>query len=78
MPEITKFYNAMVERAEEALNHLQPLGLENLPEPEARLLRLILSLAQAAMAVELHKQPRALFSPYPHSIRLVEGPRPFA
>ena len=78
MAEIQAFYNALVERADAALAHLQAFDLNAMPEPEARLMRLLLSLAHAAMAVELHGQPRALHSPWPHGIRLVEGPRPFA
>jgi hypothetical protein len=78
MADIKAFYDQMVPRADAALAHLQPFPLDAMPEPEARLFRLVLSLAQAAMAVELHGQPRAPHSPYPHGIRLVEGPRPFA
>jgi hypothetical protein len=78
MAEIRAFYDAMVERADAALAHLQAFDLNAMPAPEARLMRLVLSLAHAAMAVELHGQPRALHSPWPHGIKLVEGPRPFA
>ncbi|WP_231639049.1 hypothetical protein [Sphingomonas profundi] len=78
MASITAFYNQMVSRADAALAYLMPFDLNAFPGPEARLYRLVLSLAHAAMAVELHGQPRAPHSPYPHGIRLVQGPQPFA
>lgn len=78
MADIQAFYDQMLPRAEDALSLLQPLDLETLPRPEARLFRLVLSLAHAAMAVELHGQPRAPHSPFPHGIELVKGPSPFA
>lgn len=78
MENIRAFYDQMVPRADAALVHLQSFPLDSMPEPESRLFRLVLSLAQAAMAVELHGQPRAPYSPYPHGIQLVRGPRPFA
>jgi hypothetical protein len=77
MAEIKSFYDAMLPHADQALLHLQSFDLTTMPEPEARLYRLVLSLAHAAMAVELHGQPRAPFSPFPHSIKLVKGPSPF-
>jgi len=78
MDDIRAFYDAMIERAEAALEHLKSFSLTAMPAPESRLFRLLLSLAQAAMAVELHGQPRAPFSPYPHKIRVARGPLPFA
>jgi len=78
MADIASFYDQMLPRAEAALTHIQAFPLDAMPAPEARLYRLVLSLAQAAMAVELHGQPRAPNSPYPHGIRIEIGPRPFA
>lgn len=78
MSQIRAFYDAMLPRAEEALALVQPLGLDQLSGPEARLYRLVLALAHVAMAVEVHGTPRARYSPYPHTIRVAEGPAPFA
>jgi hypothetical protein len=78
MDTIRTFYDAMLPRAKEALLYLNDLDIANLPGPEARLFRLTLSLAHAAMAIEVHGQPRALHAPFPHSIRLVKGPDIFA
>lgn len=57
MQEITRFYDAMAERIEAALAHLDQFPLRDMPEPEARLLSLTLSLAEAASAVEVYGQP---------------------
>ncbi len=78
MPQIQAFYDIMVRRTDAALKYLQSKPLENLEGADARLFRLVLALAYVAMAVELHKQPRAPFSPYPHGIEIVQGPGPFA
>ena len=77
MADIRAFYDTMLPRAETALAYLQPKPLDSLCPPDARLYRLVLSLAHAAMAVELHGQPRAAFSPFPHAIRVTRGPAPF-
>lgn len=77
MDEIKCFYDAMLEHADAALSHLQPRPLDELDAEEGRLLRLLLSLASCAIAVELHGQPRAPFSPYPHGIRVLQGSAPF-
>ncbi len=77
MDDIRGFYNMMLPRAETALAYLQPKPLDGLTAADSRLYRLVLSLAHAAMAVELHGQPRAAFSPFPHAIRVTRGPTPF-
>jgi hypothetical protein len=77
MEDISAFYHAMLPRAEAALAYLQPKPLDGLNDADSRLYRLVLSLAHAAMAVELHGQPRAAFSPFPHAIRVTRGPAPF-
>jgi hypothetical protein len=48
-----------------------------LSDEEAALLKLVLSLANCAMAVELHSSPRAPHSPFPHGIRVLRGGHPF-
>lgn len=77
MDDICGFYDTMLPRAETALAYLQPKPLDDLSPADSRLYRLVLSLAHAAMAVELHGQPRAAFSPFPHAIRVTRGPAPF-
>jgi hypothetical protein len=77
MEDIRLFYDAMLERADEALQRLQTRPLADLETDEGCLLRLLLSLASCAIAVELHGQPRAPFSPYPHGIRVLQGSTPF-
>jgi hypothetical protein len=77
MDEIKRFYDAMLEHADAALSRLQSRPLDQLEVDEGCLLRLLLSLASCAIAVELHGQPRAPFSPYPHGIRVLQGSTPF-
>lgn len=73
MPEIEEFYDAMVPRAEDALQHLEKFPMEELEAPERRLLSLVLALAQAHIAVEIHGQARAPNTPWPNSIRIKSG-----
>jgi hypothetical protein len=77
MPDIQEFYGAMTSRGEEILQHLDGFALNQLPDAQARLFRLLLSLAQAAMAVEIHGQPRVPYSPFPHAITLLRPPQPY-
>lgn len=73
MPEIRRFYDAMVPRAEDALAYLEILPMSNLPDDAKRLLALVLALAQAHIAVEIHGAPRAPNTPWPNSIRVTAG-----
>ena len=57
MEEIQAFYSAMLGRIEKALDYLNGFPLEQMPEPEQRLLNMTLSLAEVWVAVELYKQP---------------------
>ena len=57
MEDIQAFYSVMLGRIEEALDYLNGFPLEQLPEPEQRLLNMTLSLAEIWVAVELYKQP---------------------
>ena len=57
MEEILAFYSAMLDRTEESLEYLNGFSLDDLPEPEQRLLNMTLSLAEVWVAVELYKQP---------------------
>ena len=78
MAEIQYFYDKMLVRSEAILSHVDQHSLTALPGPTLRLYQLLLALAQAAMAVELHRMPRAPRSPYPHKIRILRGPQPVA
>jgi hypothetical protein len=77
MEEIQQFYEALLPRAEDIIAHLDhyPLG-DDLPAAEGRLARLLLALGQAAIAVEMHGQPRTAYSQFPHNIHVVKGPWP--
>jgi hypothetical protein len=77
LPDIRAFYDAMLARADAVLAHLERFPLDDLPEDAACLLRLLLSMTQAAMAIELHDSPRVPRSPFPHSITIETGVRPF-
>lgn len=74
MEEITEFYDAMLAKAESAIKLLEGHDLSTLEGPDLRLMQLVLALAHASMATELHGQPRAPHTPYPHNVRLVKGP----
>lgn len=78
MPEIKAFYDAMYDRAEDAIAWLDehyPLGNE-MPAAANNLACLLLALGQAAIAVEMHRQPRSPFSVFPHGIHMKSGPWP--
>lgn len=57
MSEIRAFYDAMRQRLDAVLEHLNGFALERLPPPEQRLLQMCLSLAEAACAVEMFEAP---------------------
>ena len=78
MHEIQHFYDRVLSRADAILAHVEQFPLKALPPQTLRLYQLLLALAQAAMAVELHGQPRAHHSPYPHGVRLLRGLQPVA
>jgi len=77
MEEILAFYNTMVARADEAMSYIDKYPIDDLPEDVGRLSKLVLALAQAAMAVEVHGQPRGPGSPWPNKISLARGATPF-
>ena len=76
MAEISRFYDALLARSESILEHVDRYPLDAMPPATLRLFRLQLALAHAAMSVELHKQPRAHNSPYPHQVRIVRTAEP--
>lgn len=55
---IRAFYDAMLPLGEAALEHLRQFQLGALPAESERLLKLMLSLAEAAPAVEWYGDPR--------------------
>lgn len=77
MADIAAFYEAMLALAPAAMRHLEAFRLDAMPPASARLMEMVLMLAHVSMAVELHGQPRAPHTPYPHGVRLVRGPAHF-
>ena len=57
MDEIQEFYDAIMPRAEAAMQYLEKLPLDDLPEDAWRLLKLLYSLIVMSFAVEIWKQP---------------------
>ena len=76
MPDIQAFYDAMLARAEDAIAYLDTFPLDRMPEEATRLFKLLLAIAHAAMAVEMHGQPRVKRSKFPYSIHVKQGPWP--
>ena len=77
MAQILAFYDAILPLADQALAHIERFPLDQLPDDAARLMRLLLALTQAAIAVEYHGQPRAAFTPYPHALQIANGMSPW-
>ncbi len=57
MADIRAFYDALLPRAAAALEYLDGFPLDGLDGPQARLMHLLLSLAEVSVAVELYGQP---------------------
>jgi hypothetical protein len=57
MEEIQSFYDAIMPRAEEAIQYLERFPLDDLPEDASRLLKLLYSLILMSFPVEIWKQP---------------------
>jgi hypothetical protein len=57
MEEIQEFYDAVMPRAEAAIQYLEKFPLDDLPEDAWRLLKLLYSLIVMSFAVEIWKQP---------------------
>lgn len=77
MEEITAFYDVILPLAPAAMKHLEGFAIDALPPAETRLFELVLALAHVSMATELHGQPRAPHTPYPHGVKLMHGPAHF-
>ena len=56
--EIRRFYDAVLPYGERALHYLREFQLGTLPPEGERLLKLMLSLAEVAPAVEWYKSPQ--------------------
>jgi hypothetical protein len=71
MDEIKRFYDAAYPRADEAMKYLEPFGLRDLAGPDRRLAQLILALGQVSMAVEVHREARVPYSPWPLGLKII-------
>jgi hypothetical protein len=69
MGDIRAFYDAIIPRAEAALGHLRNFSLGEVPPAEERLLKLLLSLAEIAPAVEWFDDPKVYDGFDVHKIR---------
>lgn len=78
MADIQAFYDAMLPLAPNALALLDATPVHEYPPPLATLAQLMLSLAQAAVAVEMHGQPRSPNTPWPNSVRVLGAAAPYA
>jgi len=56
--QLRRFYDGMLPLAAKALDHLKTVSLGAMPEDSARLLKLMLSLAEIAPAVEWYDGPK--------------------
>lgn len=77
MEAIRSFYDRMLARAEDAIALLDTYPLDRMPPEAERLFKLLLALAQAAIAVEMHGQPRARGARLRDDLRVTQGPWPF-
>jgi hypothetical protein len=71
--EVQRFYNAVYPRADEAMTYLEKFPLRDMPGPEARLMRLVLSLAQASMAIEVQGAVRVPKAPWPDTVKILSS-----
>jgi hypothetical protein len=71
MAEIERFYHTVYPRADAAMAYLEAFPLRDMPGPETRLMRLVLSLAQASMSIEIHGEARVANSPWPNEMKII-------
>ncbi|MFJ4376221.1 hypothetical protein ACIP1T_26850 [Pseudomonas japonica] len=74
--DIQRFYDAMMERVEDATRYLDQFPLNDMPEPEANLFRLLLGMSHAAIAVEMHQAAGIRNAPANHALEIVTGFQP--
>ena len=58
--DIVRFRDAMIERVESVVEHLNTFPLDAMPTPERNLMAMLLSLAEIAPAVEFYHQPNVI------------------
>lgn len=76
MEDIQSFYDAIVKHAEEGIVYLEQFPLDSMPDDATRLFKLLLAMNHAAIAVEMHGEPRAHDSNWPSAVRISRGPWP--
>lgn len=57
MSELTEFYEAVVARGEEILDHLGGFSMDDLPDAERNLMWMMASLSAVSFAVDVFRQP---------------------
>lgn len=77
MEHITEFYDAAIVRAADMLDYLDAVPLDDLTEEQGNLMKLLLGLVHASIAVEIQQQPLPPKTDYPFRVRLVSGVAPF-
>lgn len=77
MSDIRSFYDAVTARAEEAIGYLEQFALGQMPPDAERLFKLLLAMNHAAIAVEMHGQPRARDTGWPSAVHITRGPVPY-
>jgi len=75
--QIIEFYEAVLAVSDVAMAEIAKHPLTEMPEQIQKLAKLILALAHASIAVEVHGQPRAIGAPFPNSVRVSKGAAPF-
>ena len=77
MGDIVSFYDAITARAPEAIAYVEKYPLDGMPADVENLFKLLLAMNHAAIAVEMHGQPRAVDSSWPSAVRITRGPQPY-
>lgn len=70
MTELQHFHSVVARRLDEIFTHLDLFPMDDLPAPELLLYRIALGLTEAAMAVEVFKQPGVPYAPFPHKMAI--------
>ena len=73
MADIRDFYETMRHRADAALTLVEEHPFDRMPDDVARLYRLVLALAHASMATEIHGAARAPYAPYPDQLSVTRS-----
>jgi hypothetical protein len=77
MSDIQSFYDAITARAEEGIAYVEQYPMDRMPADAENLFKLLLAMNHAAIAVEMHGQPRAVDSSWPSAVRISKGPWPY-